>query len=354
MAVTIAPKELGPVKTVMRVLQLAAARYHAETADGGELGSTVRAFITHCQTLNDWYANAIADTATYKQYFTSRRDAGADVIDAVKYVRNLSQHVLHVIKPSDTVTLVGGAFGYRTYAQWEAIPDGVHAKLRPSTQALRPAYQTTLEGKEVMSTMMDVLRFFADVAPGTIHRDHNGEWTGFPLMNQPGMPDPLHPEEPRGNIAQAREWMNNRRPNGDGRVICGQVSVAGAAYVYGYTFVGRLAFTPFYETIPQIHCDIALGFPYLQGALTAHASDVSEEHPNAHQGQVLGSREDLATWTTPIAQFSVAGDWCSPGLDRMSWERRCGLELEDVVPDFMAYGIRRARRLNALAPPRHH
>ncbi|WP_160482412.1 hypothetical protein [Clavibacter michiganensis] len=247
MAVTIAPKELGPVKTVMRDLQLAAARYHAETADGGELGSTVRAFITHCQTLNDWYANAIADTATYKQYLTSRRDAGADVIDAVKYVRNLSQHVLHVIKPSDTVTLVGGAFGYRTYAQWEAIPDGVHAKLRPGTQALRPAYQTTLEGKEVMSTMMDVLRFFADVAPGTIHRDHNGEWTGFPLMNQPGMPDPLHPEEPRGNIAQAREWMNNRRPNGDGRVICGQVSVAGAAYVYGYTFVGRLAFTPFYE-----------------------------------------------------------------------------------------------------------
>jgi hypothetical protein len=354
MVVTIAPNELGPLKTVMRDLQLAAASYYAATASGGELGSTVRSFITNCQTLNDWLTSAVIDKATYKALFSSPRHDGADVIDAVKYVRNVSQHVLHVVKPSDSVTLVGGTFGYRAYLQWESVPEGVHAQLHRGTQGLLPAYRANLEGKEVMSTMMAVLRFFADVTPSIIHRDQHGEWTGFPLMSQPGISDPLHPEEPRGNIEQARAWMDNRRPNGDSRLICGQVSIKGVPYVYGYTFVGRLAFTPFYETIPQIHHDIALGFPYLEGTLSAHATDVSEEHPDALQGQVVGSREDLASWTTPVARIESMDDWCSPGLDRDSWDRRCGLEAGVLVPDFMAYGIRRARRLNALAPTRRH
>jgi hypothetical protein len=354
MVVTIAPNELSPLKTIMRDLQLAAANYYAATASGGELGSTVRSFITNCQTLNDWLTSSIIDAATYKTSFRSPRLDGAGVIEAIKYVRNISQHVLHVVEPSDTVTLVGGTFGYRTYLQWEPVPEGVHAQLHRVTQGLLPAYQANLEGKEMMSTMMAVLRFFSKVTPSIVHRDQYGEWTGFPLMSQPGISDPLHPEEPRGNIQQARAWMDNRRPNGDSRVICGQVSIDEVPYVYGYTFVGRLAFTPFYETVPQIHRDIALGFPYLKGTLSAHAIDVSEEHPDALQGQVVGSREDLADWTTPVGRIESVEDWCSPGLDRDSWDRRCGLEAGTLVPDFVAYGIRRARRLNALVPPRHH
>ncbi len=336
----------------MRDLQLGAARYYAQTAIGGDLGSLVRAFIANCQVLNDWSVHAIADHASYTALFDQPRHEGTDVIDAMKYVRNVSQHVLHVVKPSDTVTLVGGALGFRTYAQWEGIPAQVHSKLRPGTQALRPAYENNLAGKEVMSTMMAVLRFLADVAPNIVHRDKLGEWTGFPLMSQPGMPHPLHPEEPIGSIAEARAWLDSRRPGGDARVICGQVTIDGVEYVHGYTFVGRLSFAPFHETVPQVNQDIALGFPYLEGDLAANVSDVSDEHREALQGHVIQSRDDLPTWAHPLAHVEPAEDWSSPALDPHRWRTQCRLEVSDLVPDYVAYGVRRARRLNALVPPR--
>lgn len=337
----------------MRDLQIGAARYYAQTAAGGELGSTVRAFIANCQVLNDWFVDAIADAQSYKALFAPPRHADADIIDAMRYVRNVSQHVLHVVKPSDSVTLVGGTLGFRTYAEWEAIPAAIHQKLRTGTKALSPTYEANLVGKELMSTMMAVLRFYAEVAPSIVHRDRHGEWTGFPLMNQPGIPDPLHPEEPRGNIAQARVWMDSRRPGGDSRVICGQVTIDGVQYFYGYTFVGRLSFTPFYETVAQINKDIALGFLYLEGNLAANASDVSAEHPEALQGHVVGSNDDLTTWAKVVTQVEAGEDWSSVGRDPDKWRRECAIENAGSVPDFVAYGVRRARRLNALVPPRH-
>lgn len=354
MTVTIESDELQPFRTVMRDLQTGAARYYAETASGGELGSMVRSFIANCQVLNDWFVNAIADAESYKALFNQARHPDADVVDAVRYVRNVSQHVLHVVQPSDTMTLVGGTFGFRSYAQWETIPLEVHAKLRPKTQLLRPAYVANLEGHELMSTMMAVLRFYAEIAPIIVHRDQFGEWTGFPLMSQPGISDPLHPEEPRGDISRARAWMDSRRPGGDARVICGCTTIDGTQYVYGYTFVGRLSFTPFFETTSQINKDLALSFPYLEGDLGANVFDVSTEHPEARQGHVLASGDDLATWTTFVAQIGADEDWCSPGFDPDIWRRECLLEVIGVLPDFVAYGVRRARRLNAIVPPQRH
>lgn len=353
MIVKIEQNELDPLRTVMRDLQTGAARYYAQTASGSELGSTVRAFIANCQVLNDWFSNAIVDAASYKALYETPRHAGVDIIDAMKYVRNVSQHVLHVVKPSDTVSLIGGICGFRAYAEWKAIPDEIHGKLRSGTQALKPAYESNLEGKELMSTMMAVLRFYAEIAPTIVHRDQHDEWTGFPLMNQPGISDPLHPEEPQANIAQARAWMDNRRPGGDARVICGQVTINGEQYFYGYTFVGRLSFTPFYETTTQINHDISLGFLYYEGNLAANVSDVSAEYPDALQGHVIHSKDELATWTIVVTQAIAGEDWCSPGLDSDSWRRGCTLEIPDALPDYVAYGVRRARRLNALVPPRH-
>ncbi|MFJ2317780.1 hypothetical protein ACIOTN_13880 [Glutamicibacter sp. NPDC087661] len=353
MAVTIEPHELEPFRAVMRDLQTGAAWYYAQTASGGELGSTVRSFMANCQVLNDWFVNAIDDAASYKALFDQPRRTGADVIDAMKYVRNVSQHVLHVVKPSDTAVLVGGQFGLRGYFQWEAIPEEVHAKLRKGTQALRPTYEANLSGKELLGTMMEVLRFYADVAPSLVHRDEHGEWTGFPLMSQPGILDPIHPEEPRWDIAQARVWMDIRGPGGDARVICGQVTIDEVPYFFGYTFVGRLSFAPFVETAMQINKDIAIGFPYLEGNLAANVFDVSGEHVDARQGRVYRSSEDLATWTTRSAQVEAREDWCSPGFDLDSWRIPCALEGGGLTPDYVAHGVRRARRLNALVPPRH-
>lgn len=350
--VTISPDELEPFRTVMRDLQIGAANYYACTSLGEELGSTVRSFVANCQNLNDWFINESADAASYAANFGNSRHPEADVIDAMKYVRNVSQHVLHVVKPSDSVTLIGGDLGFRIYAEWETIPEKTHAKLRPGTQRLRPLYESRLQGKEVMSTMLAVLRFFFDVAPSIVHRNAKGEWTGFPLMSQPGVSSPLHPEEPVENIQQASAWLNNRLPGGTVRVICGQATIRKIKYVCGYTFVGRLSFAPFYEQIDQVIKDIANGFSYRQGNLPANVSDVSVHHPDAPQSQVLESQSEIETWTTPVTQITPDIDWITPGIDRERLRQGGELEIPDPWPDYMAYQIRRARRLNALIPPR--
>lgn len=348
MPVTVRPDELAPLRTVMRDLQLSASRYYAGTASSEDLGALVREFITHTQTVNDWLTNAVGDAASYKAHFGTPRHLLADYIDANKYVRNVSQHVMHIVSPDDEVNLVGGTLGMRLYAHWDEVPAAVHAKLRPGTQSLRPAYDAKLFGKEVMSTMMEVLRFYADVVPDVIHRDLNGEWTGFPLMNQPGMSHALHPEEP-SDSAEARAWMDGRRPGGSSRVICGQVTVEDRPYVFGFTFDGRHSFAAFSETIEQVNHDISLGFPYFSGDLAANVEGANEAFPDALQGVVLASREEVSSWGTPVTRVHVQGDWST--IDGEGWSQFVGLENKAIVPISMRHEIRRARRLNALTPP---
>lgn len=78
-----------------------------------------------------------------------------------------------------------------------------------------------LRENEVTETMFALLRFYARIAPDIVHRDSHGDWTSFPLMRQPGMSSPLHPEEP-GDSERALNWLNSRRPGEDSRLACGQ------------------------------------------------------------------------------------------------------------------------------------
>lgn len=335
----------------MRDLQMSVAEYYAETARGGDLGPRVRTFLVAAQTLNDLLSNQIARSATYRSLFTIQRHSSATLIEAVKFARNVTQHVLHIVRPSGSMTLIGGAMGLRVYAVWDEIPADVVARLRSPTQALEPAYRAELEDHEVTGTMMAVLRFYAQAVPQIIHRDATGEWTGFPLLSQPGVNSPIHPEEPADSV-QARLWMNNRRPGGDCRVVCGQLTVDGTAYVYGYTFVGRLSFAPFVETVDQANFDIALGYPYLQGDLAANFEDVTDRVPDARQGVVLQSRGEVLSWSTALEQIEARDDWHGPGVDAESWETVVKLEVDTRLPEGFTFGPRRARRLNALVPPR--
>jgi hypothetical protein len=350
MAVLIAKDELEPLRTEMRDLQNSVARSYAATASGDDLGSPVRDFITHVQTINDWLTNVIADSPSYRALFAQPRHAGADYIGAVKYVRNVSQHVMHVVKPDDNLTLVGGTFGLRVYAHWDEVPPDVHARLHTGTQSLRPIYEAVLRGREVMGTMMSVLRFYFEIVPSIVHRDLRGEWTGFPLMSQPGISYPLHPEEPL-TIADGQAWMNDRKPGGDYRLICGQVAVNDVHYVYGHTFVGRHSFAPFFETIEQANRDIGRGFDYYVGDAQANLRDVSDQFADARQGGVLRSTNEITEWATRLEVVEAEDDWCAPGFDAEDWHSMRRLEDPAAIPfDGMAYEVRRARRLNALVP----
>jgi hypothetical protein len=335
----------------MRDIQRGVAAYYAATARGGDLGSIVRHFLADTQTINDWLTNAIADKATYLALFTNNRHPGADSIEAAKYVRNVAQHILHVVKPSDTQTLVGGALGFRAYAQWEEVPADVHAALRPGTRALKPKYDQEFLGKELVSTMMSVLRFYAGTAPDIVHRDSRGEWTGFPLMNQPGMTNPLHPEEP-SDSGEALAWLNGRRPGGDLRVACGQTTVEGTPYIYGLTFTGDLSFTYFCETAAQIDSDIALGYPYRKSDdWLQNVDHVSDQFPDALQSAVFRSRGEITSWSVTMAQVEPEGDWSAVGDQMETWERLIRVEVDPTYPEAWANEARRVRRLNALVPP---
>jgi hypothetical protein len=349
MPLTIAEAEKRRLLQVMKDIQESVAAYYAETARDGDLGGHVRIWLTQVQNLNDLLTEQLGDKATYNTLFAAPASAGAALINAVKYARNVDQHLMHIIAPRED-NLIGGAHGLRIYAFWEPIPAATHALLRKRTQDLQPAYQTNLEGKEVTGTMLAVLRFFAGLAPQIVHRDHRGEWTGFPLMNQPAVGAPLHPEEPLDDIAAANAWLNGRLPNGDLRVVTGQVTKDGAAYLVGFTFADQLSFSPFVETIEQVERDIAAGFTYLQGDVEANVVQVTDRFPRA-QGGVFHSPKDVTTWATPVTQTRYDKDWVA-SFDAGWWKHTVTLEHPGLLPHFVAYEQRRARRLNACVPPR--
>jgi hypothetical protein len=348
--VSLTPDEIGPLREVMRDLQLSVAGYYAETGGGANEGRQVRAFLVGTQTLNDLLGQQVGAAASYTALFNESRHSAAELVEGVKFARNVAQHLLHIVRPSNEVTLVGGQLGMRVYMFWDAFPSDVVAKLRPATQRLEPAYRATLEGKEVTETMMAVLRFFFEVAPGMVHRDGRGEWTGFPLLSQPGMNSPIHPEEPE-DLADSLRWMDERVPGGDCRVICGQVTIEGAAYVYGYTFEDRHSFAPFVELVSQANHDIDLGYAYLEGDMAANFDDVSDAFPAAKQGVVLASRGDVSSWASPVERIENRSDWHAPGVEAASWEKDVRLETNKKLPPGFIFSARRARRLNALVPP---
>lgn len=351
--VELTPPEIPPLREAMGDVQTAVATYYAETARGGDLGVPVRGFLASAQVVNDLLANQATDAASYKALFVQRATpspAALEVIAAVKYARNVAQHVLHIVRPSDDTVLVGGQLGLRIYAVWDDVPQAAHSRLtNKHTQALRASYDSALLGREVVGTMMDTLRFYQAVNAEIVHRDTRGEWTGFPLMSQPGMPAPLHPEEP-DDLEAAWKWLNGRIPNGDARVVCGQVTFEGTRYLCGFTFTGRHSFTPFAETGRQVELDLAAGASYLDGDVWANVDDATRLFPRA-QGAVLFSRGELDYWVSPISELEREADWCLRD-DTDAWLSVIRTEqFTDGLPQSVAYGVRRARRLNACIPP---
>jgi hypothetical protein len=346
--VGVTKNELPALQEAMKDLQANVAAYYAGTARGDGYGQAVRAFLVGTQTLNEHFSQNINDKSTYVNLLSSSALPGVDYVKAVKYARNVHQHVLHIVSPR-AKSLVGGVHGMRTYTFWDEIPQDAHEKLHKGTKALKPLYDRVLYDKEVTKTMLEVLRFYAAVAPEIVHRDDRGEWSYFPLTNQPGMLEPqLHPEEPL-ELTDARVWLNDRVPNGDARVVFGQVTLSDVQYVVGSTFVGRHCFSPFVETIDQVERDIAAGFRYLRGMPQGNLDDVTENFTQPLQGRVFRSRDALELWTVPIAQIEQIDDFCELySVD--GWQSMISGEIPGLMPDELAYATRRARRLNAFYP----
>jgi len=349
--VTITTDELPALRAAMRDAQTAAAEYYGQTARNNsieDLGTPVRRFLVAAQTVNDLLTNSVSDILTYRSITNSGSHPSTGVIRGVKYVRNVAQHVAHVIRPRDDHVLIGGIHGLRIYTFWDEVPGTVHAQLHRSTQNLKADFDAFLLGTNVTDTMLDTLSFFSDVAPDIPHRDERGEWTGFPLMSQPSVSGRLHPEEPSDEKA-ALAWLNKRRPNGDVRVICGQITVDGTRYIFGHTFAGRLSYAPFVETAEQLGRDIAAGYLYVVGDVLANTVNCTEDIQHAIQGAVFKSCADIATWTVPVPTDGWDEDWVDEAM-ASTWRSALEMEQGEGLFRISSYPIRRVRRLNALVP----
>lgn len=226
---TITAAEEPRLLHVMKDIQETVATYHVETARRGDLGAQVRTWLTRVQNLNDLLTEQLGDRATYRALFATPGSAGAELINAVKYARNVDQHR-------------------------------------------------------------------------------------------------------------------------DVRVVTGQVTKDGTAYLVGFTFVDQLSFSPFVETVEQVEQDIDSGYPYIQGDVEANTDQVADRFPGA-QGGVFHSPKDVTTWATRLTRTTYDSDWVA-SFDSGWWEHMITLEQPGLLPDFVAYHTRRARRLNALGPPR--
>ncbi|MGO2747952.1 hypothetical protein [Microbacterium sp.] len=338
---TLSPDETVSLRAAMRDAQITARDYYNETARTGDLdalATRARLFVGAVQVLNDWLQQ-VADAAHYAALFDSPRDKDADLVDAFRYARNVTQHVLHPVAPDQPNTLIGGLHGLRVYASWAEIPAAAHQRLYKSTQILKAQFESELRGREVTSTMIRVLHFFARVAPDIVAREETGEWVGFPLPSQPGVIALLHPEEP-SDLTAAHAWLDGRRPGGDARLVCGRLVVDGVDCVVGFTFVGQHAFLPFAESVDQVAADMGLGYRYVTGDIASEVDDVSVMFGG--RDLVLFSRHPLNQWTVPFEVQAVPDSYIYFG-DPEAWGRQIDLNAGD-------YLVRRAQRLNAVVP----
>lgn len=260
----------------MRDVQVSIEDYYRGTTgfveDAEQFTTPVRATIAFIQKVHDVLRNDFGQQSRYRKVFAARLangDRGAETIEALRYVRNVGQHLIHPVVP-DTSRVVGSnmGLGFRTSALWAEMPQAVHRSLHPPTQKLRVHYDARLLGNDVLESFLDAAHFFSDVCPDCVHRASNGEWTGFPLRHQGGVATRLHPAEPRWNgldrreWARAQRWMNSRKPGGDRRLICGRLTTDLGTLIVGCTFRGHASFQGFAETADQVDTDIALGYPY--------------------------------------------------------------------------------------------
>jgi hypothetical protein len=215
----------------MRDVQTTIGDYYRETArtdDLDALATRVRSCVGFIQRVNDLLAGSESPArADYSSMLACPIDTRIEIIQAFKYARNITQHLLHPVRPRASALIGGIEVGMRIYAVWQEVPNDVHRKLYPSTQALKPHYDRHLNGKEVTETFLEAARFYFTICPDIVHRDATGEWTGFPLAHQAGVLARLHPEEP-ADESSARTWLDRRRPGGERRVIAGSLHAKGA------------------------------------------------------------------------------------------------------------------------------
>ena len=341
------PAQLATLRSAMRDLQVSIGDYYRRSEGSGVeaevLATPARSSIGFVWVLNELFRKQTSRTAEYCAIFEPPMGLQAELIQAFEYLRHVTQHI-DPVHPQSAATVGGAGLEFRTYATWKEVPSSVHERLTSSTKALKPIYERNLQGQEVVGTLLNAARFFAEVCPDIVHRQANGEWTGFPLRYQAGVSARLHPEEPEDQVA-ALAWMARRRPGGDLRVVCGSITDATRGPIlFGLTFTGGCAFVPFFETLDQVNDDIALKFEYYEADVAANTLEKGPRIRDARKsicplqraaGSAVGRRTaERGPRKEDHATFARLDFW------NTLWSLEAGSDAQSFL-------TRRERRLNA-------
>lgn len=355
--VRLSKSELSDAQSAMRDLQVSISALHragsGAFSDSEPVVTEVRAACGFAQKINDVMRNDIGQSEKFKRIVTRRLAAGdpdIELIEAFRYVRNMISHRLVAVAPGAGPLIGGIGLGYRTYCQWRELPAAAHRKMRPSTQQLRPLYRSRLVGEDVTQSLMSVARVYAELCPGLVHRNHLGDWTGFPLRTQPGVPSRVHPMEPpldtydRLAIARHRRWLHRRRPGGDFRVIAARLDYGDEQSIVGMTFAGSCSFLPFVESPSQVSIDASLGYAYF--APGAIELEPVEYGPYRGGYRINGYEVSVADPFQDLGPRVTSGDdefdpW--PSFQRVAWEG----EVRKARFDYLVY---RSERLVTMFP----
>jgi hypothetical protein len=310
--------------------------------------------VAFIQKVNDVLRTQIGQSDKYKRIFKrelNQGHAGAELIEAFRYVRNVTSHQLFRASPATSSVVGGPGLGYLTAAHWERIPRRVHNRLHNHTKHLKTYFDRHLVDHLVLDTFLDAAKYFAMICPMIVHRDYRDEWTGFPLRSQPGVHTRLHPAEPPLEYGDPRSqevnsrWLNSHAPGGDFRVICGRAIIDTRDVLFGLTFQGSASFSPFVETAEQVTFDVDLGYSYY------HCSDSSHLRHDAlgpyRHGDMIGcvvSDVPISEWIgDPVTSISNIDPFVT-FLTREQWSHQVHIDLTDHL-------VRRSQRLAAVFPP---
>lgn len=311
----------------MRDLQVSTADYYRNTSGFLELPdqftTPARAAVAFVVKVHEVLLKDFGQQSKYRVVFDDRLasgDRGAETIEGFRYLRNVGQHLIHPVVPSTNAVVGGMNVGYRSYGLWEQVPRSIHIRLRSGTQSLKGFYDRHLLGEEVVATLLNAARFFAEVCPMIPHRSDSGEWTGFPLRHQAGVPSRLHPLEP-AESAKSQRWMKALPPGGDFRLVCGRCTVQGVSYVVGLTFRGSVSYTPFVERDEQVVRDIQTGYRYHRGVPgTDMASGTVPYDLGGATVNYFASPDPIDKWIgPPVVRPPSGGDYSTFGDLRSFW-----------------------------------
>ena len=221
--------------------------------------------------------------AEYSGDYGVTRDGDSDgrVVTGLHLVRNAEIHLPVILDPEigQVLSLVEGTRSlYRVIPAWRRYSDlprevqenrKGHSK-QATRDAAHTAYKDRLEGRLVIETLLDAIRWFLRCDPSLASRGADGELEFFPLRELfQHRYERRHPEWPSQDEVQDefRQRALERPPTGlRRRILHRLVDSAGTVEAYvGETELGNGRRHVFMETPAQIGRDIAAGYEYLLG-----------------------------------------------------------------------------------------